>query len=69
MNFSNVLVWNTGMPKIILFVLEIHLCKYLRILTILPKQFKTTFKLFVLEFAFTFACLAFGRQALTLLNR
>jgi hypothetical protein len=27
------------------------------------------FKLFVLEFAFTFACLAFGRQALTLLNR
>jgi hypothetical protein len=30
---------------------------------------KRTFKLFVLEFAFTFACLAFGRQALTLLNR
>ncbi|MDR2172567.1 MAG: hypothetical protein LBP59_20700 [Planctomycetaceae bacterium] len=29
---------------------------------------KPFFKLFVLEFAFTFACLAFGRQALTLLN-
>ncbi|MDR2171931.1 MAG: hypothetical protein LBP59_17440 [Planctomycetaceae bacterium] len=27
------------------------------------------FKLFTLEFSFTFACLAFGRQALTLLNR
>ncbi|MDR2169703.1 MAG: hypothetical protein LBP59_06145 [Planctomycetaceae bacterium] len=27
------------------------------------------FKLFVLEFAFTFACLAFGRQAFTLLNQ
>ncbi|MDR2169509.1 MAG: hypothetical protein LBP59_05145 [Planctomycetaceae bacterium] len=26
------------------------------------------FKLFALEFAFTFACLAFGRQAFTLLN-
>ncbi|MDR2169316.1 MAG: hypothetical protein LBP59_04170 [Planctomycetaceae bacterium] len=26
------------------------------------------FKLFALEFSFTFACLAFGRQALTLLN-
>ncbi|MDR2170721.1 MAG: hypothetical protein LBP59_11310 [Planctomycetaceae bacterium] len=26
-------------------------------------------KLFALEFSFTFACLAFGRQALTLLNR
>ncbi|MDR2172206.1 MAG: hypothetical protein LBP59_18830 [Planctomycetaceae bacterium] len=27
------------------------------------------FKLFALEFSFTFACLVFGRQALTLLNR
>ncbi|MDR2170849.1 MAG: hypothetical protein LBP59_11965 [Planctomycetaceae bacterium] len=26
-------------------------------------------KLFALEFSFTFACLAFGRQALTLLYR
>ncbi|MDR2170866.1 MAG: hypothetical protein LBP59_12050 [Planctomycetaceae bacterium] len=27
------------------------------------------YKLFALEFSFTFACLAFGRQALTLLNQ
>ncbi|MDR2168781.1 MAG: hypothetical protein LBP59_01405 [Planctomycetaceae bacterium] len=30
---------------------------------------KPIFKLFVLEFAFIFACLDFRRQALTLLNR
>ncbi|MDR2170337.1 MAG: hypothetical protein LBP59_09360 [Planctomycetaceae bacterium] len=27
------------------------------------------FKLFALEFSFTFACLVFGRQALTLLHQ
>ncbi|MDR2172552.1 MAG: hypothetical protein LBP59_20625 [Planctomycetaceae bacterium] len=32
-------------------------------------KYNLYFKLFVLEFAFTFACLVFGRQALTLLNR
>ncbi|MDR2170183.1 MAG: hypothetical protein LBP59_08590 [Planctomycetaceae bacterium] len=30
--------------------------------------YKISFKLFALEFAFTFACLVFGRQAFTLLN-
>ncbi|MDR2169328.1 MAG: hypothetical protein LBP59_04230 [Planctomycetaceae bacterium] len=35
----------------------------------IPFNLRNYFKLFVLEFAFTFACLAFGRQALTLLNR
>ncbi|MDR2169324.1 MAG: DUF4276 family protein [Planctomycetaceae bacterium] len=33
-----------------------------------PMRSFRRFKLFALEFAFTFACLAFGRQALTLLN-
>ncbi|MDR2172124.1 MAG: hypothetical protein LBP59_18420 [Planctomycetaceae bacterium] len=32
-------------------------------------NFLKYFKLFALEFSFTFACLVFGRQALTLLNR
>ncbi|MDR2169533.1 MAG: hypothetical protein LBP59_05275 [Planctomycetaceae bacterium] len=38
-----------------------------------PASFRTAgfdaFKLFALEFSFTFACLVFGRQAWTLLNR
>jgi hypothetical protein len=36
---------------------------------IITKNKFAVFKLFALEFSFTFACLDFGRQAWTLLNR
>ncbi|MDR2169593.1 MAG: hypothetical protein LBP59_05580 [Planctomycetaceae bacterium] len=43
-------------------------CVYLRLPNYRTTNFDA-FKLFALEFSFTVACLVFGRQALTLLNR